>query len=131
RVAVAAGGDGAQAEHGVDLAEVGVVGDGVVGVVQLVVVAQRGVPVGQVSDDRVDLGAHGRDQRRRLGQVAGGRAELFELGVGVVEGAGGGQDQRLDARSPQTRHQVAGVGVGDDQVGVVAEHGLHVRGVAG
>jgi hypothetical protein len=63
--------------------------------------------------------------------MAGGPAELVELGVGVVEALGRRLGQGRDAELAEAGGQVAGVVGVDDQVGPVAGDGLEVGLVGG
>ena len=119
-------GDVLQAELVVELADEGLGGRRVQGLVQLVVVGQR--PLGPAGGgDLLDLGAHGRGELAGLGLVAGGLAELVELGVGVVQDRGRRLQQDRDAELAEAGRQLAGVVGVDDQVGLVAGDGLDVR----
>lgn len=61
------------AEQGVDLADVGVVGHGVVGVVEFVEVRQRCLAFQHGGDDLVDLATHPRHEFGGPADVPGGR----------------------------------------------------------
>ena len=78
-------GDVLQTEQRVDLADERVLGDAVVRVVELVVVGQRRRRLGACASPRRRCRSASGHQLGRFSDVAGGRAELFDLGVHVVE----------------------------------------------
>ena len=98
----------------------------IVGVVQLVIEgearARRPVPLRQLFDS----GPHLFAQLFRLVQIAGGRSQLPELFVNLLQVGGGALDDDRNVQRPQRVRQIARV-VGDDhQVGLVGGDGLHV-----
>jgi len=91
-----------------------------------VVVGQR--PLGPLGGGELfDLGPHGRRHLPGLGHVAGGLAELVELGVGVVQLGRRRLLQDRDAQLVEAGLQLPGIVGVDHQVGLVAGDGLDVR----
>ncbi len=89
-----------QPGQGVDLADERVRGDREERVVELVIVGQWRVGLRNIGDDRVDVGLHLGHQLGGLGDVAGERTELLDLGVRVVERRRRRTTTRAGCRSP-------------------------------
>ncbi len=98
-------GDVGQPEQGVHLAGEGVAGEAVQGRVELVVVSQR-FRGRRILSHRghggLDVDPHLPHQLGRLTHMAGGGAELLELGVDVVDGDGRRPHPHVDAQ----RHEL-------------------------
>ena len=95
--------------------------------VDLVVDADRGGPGRDLGQQPLDLALHLLDQRRGLGAVTGGPAQLLELGVAVVELLGRRQVQHRHPSLGQAAHHACVVGVDQHQVGLLGEDGVDAR----
>jgi hypothetical protein len=83
---------------------------------------------GRGGGDLADLRAQAGHVALRLREVPGRAAELGEFGVGAVEVGRRGQVQHGDGERGQPLGEVPGVAGRDDQVRLVRDDGLDVRG---